>query len=153
MEYIGYAERVIRRLGTDGPLFTFHLIMKSVLGINLINLYNAIVFQEHKIFTACDISTQLPQSTQLPHPVGVVIGHDVEIGENVRIQQNVTLGRPEPETEAGYPDIADNVRIGAGAVVLGNIKLEEGCVVGANSVVVEDVSAGSTVVGAPASET
>ncbi|MFC7071967.1 serine O-acetyltransferase [Halovenus rubra] len=131
---------------------TLHLTVAYLIGINLINIYNAIRFRKHKIFTSCDISIPLPQSTTLPHPVGIVVGHEVEIGKNVRIQQNVTIGRPEPDPEAGYPTIGDNVRIGAGSVVLGNIELNDGCVVGANAVVVDDVSANTTVVGAPAEE-
>lgn len=145
-------KRFIRRLRLDGLLMTLHLTLKHVVGINLINLYNALIFREYKIATSCDISTPLPRSTTLPHPVGIVIGHEVEVGQNVRIQQNVTIGREEPDPAAGYPNVADDVRIGAGSAVLGDIELAEGCVVGANSVVLEDVSAHSTVVGVPAVE-
>jgi serine acetyltransferase len=149
---MGLLQRFIRRLRSDGLFMTLHLTLKSAIGINLINLYNAVIFREHKIATSCDISIRLPRNTTLPHPVGIVIGHDVNIGQNVRIQQNITIGRREPDPAAGYPNIADDVRIGAGAVVLGDIDLAEGCVIGANSVVFEDVSAHSTVVGAPATE-
>jgi serine acetyltransferase len=145
-------KRFIQRLQSDGLLMTLHLTLKFVLGINLINLYNAVIFREHKIATSCDISTPLPRNTRLPHPVGIVVGHNVKLGTNVRIQQNVTIGRKHPETTAGYPNIGDDVRIGAGSVVLGNITLSEGCVIGANSVVLDDVNANSTVVGVPASE-
>lgn len=129
-----------------------HLTLISLIGINLINLYNAFLFREHKIATSCDISIRLPRSTTLPHPVGIVIGHDVDIGSNVRIQQNVTLGRRSPDPSEGYPTLADDVRIGAGAVVLGDIELGQGCIVGANSVVLDDVNPHTTVVGAPAVE-
>lgn len=132
---------------------TLHLTLKYTLGINLINVYNALIFREHKIATSCDISVRLPRSTTLPHPVGIVIGHGVEVGQDVRIQQNVTLGRREPDPDAGYPTIGDDVRISAGSVVLGDIQLGKGCVVGANSVVLDDVSPHATVVGAPAAET
>jgi serine O-acetyltransferase len=131
---------------------TLHLTLKFAIGINLINLYNAVLFREHKIATSCDLSAPLPRSTQLPHPVGIVVGHGVDIGSNVLIRQNVTLGRREPESDAGYPKVADDVSIGAGAVILGDIELGEGCVVGANSVVLDDVRANSTVAGAPATE-
>jgi len=143
-------QRFFRRVRSDGLLMTLHLTLRHALGINLINLYNALIFREHKIATSCDISTRLPPSTTLPHPVGIVIGHDVEVGQNVRIQQNVTLGRPEPNREAGYPTVGNNVRIGAGSAVLGDIELGDGSVVGANSVVLEDVPSNVTVVGSPA---
>lgn len=145
-------KKLLRRLKHDGPLITLHVIFKFTLGINLINLYNAIIFREHKIATSCDICTPLPRSTQLPHPVGIVIGHDVNVGTNVRIQQNVTIGRREPKPSEGYPNIGDGVRIGAGSVVLGDINLARGCVVGANSVVLDNVSTDATVVGVPATE-
>lgn len=149
---MGLLQRFIQRKKSDGLPMALHLTLKSVTGINLINLYNAVIFREHKIATSCEISIPLPPSTSLPHPVGIVVGHDVTIGSNARIQQNVTLGRPNPDPAAGYPTIADDVSIGAGSVVLGNIHLAEGCTVGANSVVLEDVAAHSTVVGAPATE-
>jgi len=149
---MGLIGRAVRRLRSDGVLLTLSLSLQYLLGVDPITLYNALRFREHKIFTSCNISTPLPKSTVLPHPVGVVVGHDVSLGENVRIQQNVTLGRPAPTPEAGYPQIGDDVRIGAGAVILGDIELGDGCVVGANAVVVDDVSEGTTVAGVPAVE-
>ena len=150
---MGLVERFVQRSQSDGLLMALHLTLRSIIGINVINLYNAVVFREHKIATACDISIPLPRSTSLPHPVGIVVGHDVTVGSNVRIQQNVTLGRPRPDPDAGYPTVEDDVSIGAGSVVLGEVTLGKGCTVGANSVVLESVSAGTTVVGAPATET
>lgn len=129
---------------------TLCLVLRYLIGINLINLYNTLRFREHRISTSCDISIVLPQSTQLPHPLGIVIGHDVEVGSNVRIQQHVTLGRPVPKQSAGYPTIGDNVAIGTGATILGDITIEEGATIGANSVVLDDVPADTTVVGVPA---
>jgi len=149
---MGLVKRFVQRLRSDGLLWTLHLTLKFLTGINVINLYNAILFREHKIAMSCDISTRLPRGTSLPHPVGIVVGHGTEVGSNVTIRQNVTIGRPEPEPSAGYPNIADDVSIGAGSVVLGDIDLGEGCVVGANSVVLDDVRPGSTVAGSPAKE-
>lgn len=150
---MGLLDRFLQRVKSDGLPMALHLTVKSLLGINVINLYNAVIFREHKIATSCDISTPLPPSTTLPHPVGIVIGHEVDVGSNVRIQQNVTLGRRTPDPSEGYPTLADSVSVGAGSVVLGDIDLAEGCVVGANSVVLNDVAARVTVVGAPARET
>lgn len=144
--------RFLARLRSDGLLMTVHLTIKFLTGLNLVNIYNAFIFREHTIATSCDISTCLPRSTELPHPVGIVIGHDVGIGSNVRIRQSVTIGRSEPDPDAGYPTIADNASIGAGTVILGDIELGEGCTTGANSVVVDDVPPHTTVVGIPAEE-
>lgn len=149
---MGLVERFLTRLRSDGILMTIHLTIKFLIGLNFINLYNAVVFREHTIATSCDISTCLPRDTELPHPVGIVIGHDVDIGSDVRIRQNVTIGRSEPDSDAGYPTIEDDVSIGAGTVILGNINLGEGCITGANSVVVDDVAPHATVVGVPAQE-
>lgn len=148
---MGLLRRFFDRLRSDGLFLTLYVTIKYVTGINIVNVYNAFLFREFKIITSCDISTRLPRSTVLPHPVGIVIGHDVEIGRNVRIQQNVTLGRERPDDDVGYPSLANDVRIGAGAVVLGDIHVGEGSTVGANSVVVDDVQSKTTVVGAPAS--
>ncbi|WP_275039694.1 serine O-acetyltransferase [Halorubrum distributum] len=133
-------------------MMTFHLTFRHFTGINIINLYNAIRFREHKIVTSCDISTVLPRSTSLPHPIGIVIGHDAEVGENVCIRHHVTLGRSVPEQSAGYPTVNDGVVIGTGTTVLGDITIGENASIGANSVVLDDVPPGSTVVGSPATE-
>lgn len=149
---MGLLTRFITRLRSDGILLTVLVTVKYLIGINIVNLYNALRFRKHKILMSCDIETRLPRDTELPHPVGIVVGHGVEVGSNVLIRQNVTIGRSEPERSAGYPKIADNVSIGAGSVILGDIELGEGCVIGANSVVLDDVRANSTVAGAPAKE-
>jgi len=149
---MGLVGRFLTRLRSDGILMSIHLTINFLVGVNFINLYNALVLREYTIATSCDISTCLPRNTELPHPVGIVIGHDVDVGSNVRVRQNVTIGRSEPDPDAGYPTIADNVSIGAGTVILGDVDLGEGCTTGANSVVVDDVPPQTTVVGVPAEE-
>jgi serine acetyltransferase len=97
--------------------------------------------------TSCDIMIQLPPTTQIPHPVGIVIGKEVEIGDDVRIYQNVTLGANYGDEQ---PTIGHDVAIGTGAAVLGDVHVGDGAVIGANSVVLEDVPKNTTVAGAPA---
>jgi serine O-acetyltransferase len=80
--------------------------------------------------------------------MGVVLDHRVVIGENVRIDQHVTIGIRWDEKIA--PIIGNNVRIGAGAKVLGSIKIGDNARVGANAVVLIDVPEGATAVGVPA---
>ena len=86
----------------------------------------------------------------IDHAVGVVIGETAIIGDDVLIYQQVTLGGVSLSHGKRHPTVEDNVVIGAGAKVLGNITLGEGSRVGANSVVLRDVPANSTAVGIPA---
>jgi serine O-acetyltransferase len=117
-----------------------------------VGLINAIASRDLRIYTSCDIGQKLPKSTYMGHPVGIVVNSDAEIGKNVQINQNVTIGVRAGSHPRGVPVIKDDVTIFAGAVILGGVTLEEGCTVGANSVVLDDVGSGKTVVGAPARE-
>ena len=85
----------------------------------------------------------------IDHATGVVIGETAEVGEDVTIFHGVTLGGTGRETGKRHPTIGDRVTIGAGAKVLGAIKIGDGSRIGANSVVVKEVPAGSVVVGVP----
>jgi len=85
----------------------------------------------------------------IDHGMGVVIGETSVVGRNVTIFQGVTLGGTGKERGKRHPTIGDNVVIGAGAKVLGNIKIGNNVQIGANAVVVRDVPDSSTVVGVP----
>jgi serine O-acetyltransferase len=80
--------------------------------------------------------------------LGVVLDYRCVIGDNVRIDQQVTIGIRWDEKIA--PIIGNNVRIGAGAKVLGSIKVGNNARIGANAVVLTDVPDGATAVGIPA---
>jgi serine O-acetyltransferase len=80
--------------------------------------------------------------------LGVVLDHRCVIGDNVRIDQEVTIGIRWDEQTA--PVIGNNVRIGAGAKVLGSITVGNNARIGANAVVLTDVPDGATAVGVPA---
>jgi serine O-acetyltransferase len=87
-----------------------------------------------------------------PHPCGTVIGAR-RIGTNVTILQGVTLGAKQMDLafDASLrPEVGDNVMLGAGAKVLGGIRIGDNVIVGANAVVVDSVESNSTVVGIPA---
>ena len=86
----------------------------------------------------------------IDHAVGVVIGETAIIGDDVVIYQQVTLGGVSTSHGKRHPTLGNNVIIGAGAKVLGNINIGEGAKVGANSVVVKDVPNFATAVGIPA---
>ncbi|MCM8782934.1 MAG: serine O-acetyltransferase [Candidatus Omnitrophica bacterium] len=85
----------------------------------------------------------------IDHGMGVVIGETAVIGDNVLIYQGVTLGGTGLEKGKRHPTIGNNVVIGAGAKVLGNIVIGDNSYIGANAVVIKDVPANSTIVGVP----
>lgn len=85
----------------------------------------------------------------IDHGMGVVIGETAIIGENVTLFQGVTLGGTGKETGKRHPTLGNNIVIGTGAKVLGNITIGDNSYIGANAVVVKDVPPNSTVVGVP----
>jgi len=86
----------------------------------------------------------------IDHGAGVVIGETSEIGEDVLIYQGVVLGGTSLEKKKRHPTIGNNVVIGAGAILLGPIKVGDNAKIGAGSVVIKDVPPNTTVVGVPA---
>ena len=81
--------------------------------------------------------------------MGVVIGETAEIGHRCLLYQGVTLGGTGKEEGKRHPTLAENVVVGAGAKVLGAIKIGTNTRIGAGSVVVRDVGENCTVVGIP----
>ena len=92
------------------------------------------------------INTRIGGGLLLPHPNGIVIHPSVVIGPNCLIFQQVTLGM----AHGGVPLVGGHVDIGAGAKVIGPVRLGDHSNVGANAVVMVDVPAGATAVGVPA---
>jgi len=85
----------------------------------------------------------------IDHGMGVVIGETAEVGEGCVLYQSVTLGGTGKEKQKRHPTLGKNVVVGAGAKILGNIKIGDNVKVGAGSVVVKDVPPDCTVVGVP----
>uniref|UniRef100_UPI0035709E97 serine O-acetyltransferase n=1 Tax=Marinobacterium zhoushanense TaxID=1679163 RepID=UPI0035709E97 len=85
----------------------------------------------------------------IDHGAGVVIGETAVIGDDVTLYHGVTLGGTSWNKGKRHPTLGDRVLVGAGAKVLGPITVASDARVGANSVVVQDVPAGGTVVGIP----
>jgi len=109
------------------------------------------ISQMGRFFTGIEIhpGAQIGQGLFIDHGMGVVIGETTIIGNNVTLYQGATLGGTGKERGKRHPTIQDNVVVGAGAKVLGNITIGENSYIGANAVVIKDVPANSTVVGVP----
>ncbi len=100
-----------------------------------------------RVMLGSDIYCRLPASTVLPHPYGIVVHPDVVLGEDVVIMQQVTIGLQYPG-QAPAPVLGERVYIGAGAKIVGSVRIGDDAVIGANAVVTRDVPADATVVDA-----
>ena len=92
--------------------------------------------------------TQIGPGLRLQHAHGITINGLAVIGANVSVHQNVTIGAQRTGTDC--PDIGDGVKIGAGAIILGDISIGTNAVVGAGAVVTKSVPANGVVAGNPA---
>src|SRR5579862_1683123 len=92
---------------------------------------------------------QIGRRVFIDHGLGVVIGETAVVGDDVLLYQGVTLGGTGKERGKRHPTLENNVVVGAGAKILGNITVGQNCRIGAGSVVLRSVPADSTVVGVP----
>lgn len=86
----------------------------------------------------------------IPHPVGVVVGEHVACGDDTTLYQGVTLGGRGPshrEYAWNSPTVGNRVTVGAGACILGPVRIGDDVWIGANAVTLSDVPTGATVVG------
>lgn len=102
----------------------------------------------------CDISYKaiIGANLKLIHPISIIIGEGVVIKDSVMIWQNVTLGVRSEGQENGninYPTVENNVKIYAGAKIIGGLTIGENSIIGANAVVNKNVPANSVAVGVP----
>jgi serine O-acetyltransferase len=104
-----------------------------------------------RILTGVDIhpGAHLGPGLFIDHATGVVIGETAEIGEDVTLYHGVTLGGSGTDTGKRHPTIGDRVTVGAGAKILGAIKVGDDSRIGANAVVVKPVPSSAVVVGVP----
>jgi serine O-acetyltransferase len=110
------------------------------------------ISQAARILTGIEIhpSATIGSGFFIDHGMGVVIGETAEIGDYVTLFQGVTLGGTGKERGKRHPTLGSHVVVGAGAKILGGITVGDNVKVGANSVVLKNVSANSTVIGVPA---
>ncbi len=107
--------------------------------------------QVARLLTGIEIhpGAQIGRRFFIDHGMSVVIGETTIIGDDVTLYQGVTLGGTGKEKGKRHPTLGNNVVVGAGAKILGNVVLGENCRVGAGSVVLRDVPDNSTIVGVP----
>ena len=110
-----------------------------------------VISQITRFFTGVEIhpAAQLGRRLFIDHAMGVVIGETTIVGDDCVLYQGVTLGGTGKESGKRHPTLGDNVTVGSGAKVLGNIHIGDNVRIGGNSVVVKDVPPDSTVVGVP----
>ena len=94
----------------------------------------------------------IKKSVYFPHPIGIVIHPKVEIGESCVIFQNVTIGQGKYNHERlrDVPNIGDNVTIYANSVIIGGVNVGKNSIIGAGSIVINDVPENAIVAGNPA---
>ncbi|MCX7995066.1 MAG: serine O-acetyltransferase [candidate division WOR-3 bacterium] len=105
----------------------------------------------NRLFTGIEIhpGAKIGRRFFIDHGAGIVIGETTEIGDDVLMYQGVTLGGTSLEKKKRHPTIGNNVEIGAGAIVLGPIRIGNNVRIAAGSVVVKDVPDNATVIGVP----
>jgi serine O-acetyltransferase len=109
------------------------------------------VSQVARLFTGIEIhpGAEIGRRLFIDHGMGTVIGETAIVGDDVTLYQGVTLGGTGKEKGKRHPTIGNNVAIGSGAKVLGNITIGDNCRIGAGSVVLRSVPPNSTIVGVP----
>jgi serine O-acetyltransferase len=113
----------------------------------------ALYFQ-HRIACEFDVdihpAARIGHGIMLDHATGLVVGETAVIGDNVSLLHGVSLGGSGCCRGDRHPKIGSGVMIGAGAKLLGNIRIGDGAKIAAGSVVLQDVDAHTTVAGVPA---
>lgn len=150
-----------RRPGTAGVLPTVltlrflatFLYRASARAGSSVPVLGSVLKQINHAITGADIawSARIGPGLVLWHPTGVVIGPRVVVGRDARVQQGITLGAARSRTgQDGDPVLGDGVYVGAGARVLGPVRVGDRARIGANAVVLIDVPDDASAVGVPA---
>ena len=110
------------------------------------------VSQVARLLTGIEIhpAAHIGRGFFIDHGMGVVIGETAEVGDYVTLFQGVTLGGTGKERGKRHPTLGNHVVVGAGAKILGGIRIGDHVKIGANSVVLKSIPPGSTVIGVPA---
>jgi serine O-acetyltransferase len=139
---------VVKALLTDGtPAMVWYRLMQWARRWRLVPL-EWVFNRLNTICCGCVIGrgAEFGPGFVLIHSLGVVINGTVRGGANVKLEHQVTIGAEKRQS----PVLGDDVFVGAGAKILGAVRVGDGAKVGANAVVLRDVPPGATAVGIPA---
>jgi len=144
----GFLEVLLTYAGLHAIIF---YRIAHILWMARIPLLPRCISQLGRFFTGIEIhpGAAIGNEFFIDHGMGVVIGETAIIGDHVTLYQGVTLGGTGKERGKRHPTIGNNVVVGTGAKVLGNITIGDNSYIGANAVVIKDVPPNSTVVGVP----
>lgn len=129
----------------------FYRIAHVLYEINL-KFIARLISQIGRLLTGIEIhpGARIGKGLFIDHGMGVVIGETTIIGDDCTIYQNATLGATGKDKGKRHPTLKNNIIVGAGAKVIGNIVIEDNVKIGAGAVVLENVPKNTTVVGVPA---
>jgi serine O-acetyltransferase len=118
----------------------------------LLRVYFFITGRLVNILTGIEISSRavIGGGMYLPHLGTIIIAHQTVIGQFAVIHQEVTFGNAAKEGKMVFPVLGDRVYVGAGAKIIGNVKIGNDVMIGCNAVVVKDIPDHATAVGMPA---
>jgi serine acetyltransferase/thymidylate kinase len=139
------ARRTARRLGL--PDITTRNRMSTDVLLFFCRRHVPVLSKLVRVLFNSDIHCRLPADVHMPHPYGIVIHPQAVIGRRVTVMQQVMIGGRDRDENIA-PVIGDDVSIGAGARVFGDVRIGNGATIGANAVVTRDIPPGATVVGA-----
>lgn len=148
------AGMVVRLLLFEGG-FQFVTLLRIVEASDRVPLIGAFLSLTLQYWTnrffACDMARRVTIGGGLfvPHPTGIVVGADVIIGRDVSLLHQVTIGRIRPDTHTA-PRIGDGAYLSPGVKIMGDITIGENAMIGANSVVLNDIPPHTVAVGSPA---
>ena len=140
------------------PGFRYSYWMRTSSRVKSIPILKSVLFPlcwfilkrlEFRFGISISYKTKIGSGFYIGHFGGIIVNSNVVIGKNCNISHLVTLGIANRGTRKGVPEIGDNVYIGPGAKIIGNIKIGNNAAIGANCVVTKDVPENGVVVGVP----
>lgn len=144
---------------SDGVKYTFYLRLSAYLRtahprwamlIPYIVCRRILTHYKYKFNISISHHTVIGSGLYLGHVMNIVVSDRARIGKNCNLSHGVTIGQVNRGARMGTPTIGDNVYIGPGAAVLGNIQVGNNVAIGANAVVTKDIPDNAVVVGVPA---
>ena len=142
-----------------GFKYTFWMRLAEYLHQNPLTRFTLYIFAKHwhyrlsyKFGISIPIGTDIGPGLYIGHFGTIVINGKVKMGNNCNISQGVTIGQSNRGKKQGVPILGDAVYLGPGCKVIGKIVVESNVIIGANAVVIDNISTNSVCVGIPARE-